>query len=61
MKELHATIKEEARKLEAATAALQEETKKLRVMELEADELRDKYVHQANLQCSQASSWRGNG
>ncbi|KAK9906637.1 hypothetical protein WJX75_005284 [Coccomyxa subellipsoidea] len=42
VKELHATIKEEARKLEAATAALQEETKKLRVMELEADELRDK-------------------
>ncbi len=42
MKELQASIKEEARKLEAATAALLEESKKLRVQELEADEQRDK-------------------
>ena len=42
VKELQASIKEEARKLEAATAALLEESKKLRVQELEADEQRDK-------------------
>lgn len=36
------SLKEEVWKSEAMSAALQEESKKLRVKELEADELRDK-------------------
>ncbi|BDA46329.1 hypothetical protein COCOBI_08-4210 [Coccomyxa sp. Obi] len=42
VRDLQVSLKEEARKSEAMSAALHEESKKLRMKELEADELRDK-------------------
>ena len=52
VRELQMSLKEEVRKSEAVSGALHEESRKLRMKELESDELRDKYASASDTQAT---------